>query len=87
MGRPPHAHWGIWVLQTVLALIRAGCHTLEVHLVKTASTRDTISKVVDGTNAEPMEYRVPKVTGLVPSTNFEIVSLVEAVLTRCTSRI
>ena len=31
--------------------------------VKLASTRDTISKGGDGNNAEPMEYRGPKVTG------------------------
>ena len=31
--------------------------------VKTASNRDTISKGVDGTNAEPMEYRGPNITG------------------------
>ena len=33
--------------------------------LKSASTKDTISKVGYGTNAEPMEYRVPKVTGTV----------------------
>ena len=51
MGRPPHAHWDIRILQLVLALIRSVHQTLEVHIVESASTRDTISKVGDGTNA------------------------------------
>ena len=63
MGIPPHAHWDIRILHPVFFPIRAGHQTLEVHIVKSASTRDTISKVGDGTNAEPLEYIVPKVTG------------------------
>ena len=65
IGRHPHTHWGICILQPVLAPIRAGNQTLEVHLVEAESTRDTISKVLDGTNLEPMEYRVPNVNGMV----------------------
>ena len=50
MGIPPHAYWGLRIIQPVLSLIRYGNQTLEVHLVKEASTRDTISKGGDGTN-------------------------------------
>ena len=62
IGIPPHAHWDLSILQPVLAPIRAENQTLEVHLVKAASTRDTISKGGDVTNAEPMEYRGTKIT-------------------------
>ena len=65
MGRPPNAHWNLRILQPVLAPIRSGNQNLELHLVKAYSTRDTISKVGDGTNAEPMESRGPKITGNV----------------------
>ena len=50
------------MLQPGIAPIQAGHQTLEVNLVKEASTRDTISKIGYGTNTEPMESRVPKVT-------------------------
>ena len=63
MGKPPNAHWDLRILQPVLALIRALYQTLEVHIVKAASTRDTISKGGYGTDAENMESRVPTVTG------------------------
>ena len=63
MGRPPHDHWVLQVLQPGLSLIRYGHQTLEINLVNAASTRNNISKVVDETNAEPMEPRVPKVNG------------------------
>ena len=53
-GRPPHAHWNLRIPQPVLAPIRAGRQTLEVHLFKSESTRYTISKVGYGTNVEPM---------------------------------
>ena len=65
MGRPPHAHWDLRILQPVLSLIKTGHQNLEVNLVKSASTRDTISKGGYGTNAETMAYRGPKVTGTV----------------------
>ena len=70
MGIPPHAHWSLRIIQPVLAPIQAGHQTLDVHLVKAASTRDTISKVVYVTNAEPMEYRGPKVTRKVKERHF-----------------
>ena len=62
MGRSPHGNWGLRILQSVIALIRARNQTLEVHLVESASTGETISKGVDETNAEPMESRGLKVT-------------------------
>ena len=65
MGRPPHAHWSLRILHPVLASIRAVHQTLEVNLVKAASTRDNISKRGDGTNAEPMEYIGPNINGKV----------------------
>ena len=65
MGIPPHDHWDLRILQPVLDPILAGHNTLEVNIFKSASTRDTISKGVDETNAKPMEYRGPKVTGTV----------------------
>ena len=70
MGRPPYDHWYICILNPVLAVIRAVHHTLEINLFKTASTRYTISKWVDVTNAEPMEYIEPKVTGTVKERYF-----------------
>ena len=70
MRSPQRAHCYFCIIQPVLALIRAGCHTLEVHLVKTASTRDTISKEGDGNNAELMESRGPKVTVMVKERYF-----------------
>ena len=65
MGIPPHANWDLRILQPVLAPIQAGHQNMELHLVKAASTRDTISKGGDVTNAEPMESRGPKATGTV----------------------
>ena len=65
MGRPTHAHWDLRILQPVIAPIRDGHQTLDVNLVKSSSTRYTISKVGYVTNAEPMEYRGPKATGKV----------------------
>ena len=62
MKRSLHAQWDIWILHPVLALIQAENLTLEVQLVKSASTRDTISKERDGNNTEPMESRAAKVT-------------------------
>ena len=62
MGIPPHDRWDLRILQTVLSPIQAGHQNLGINLVKEASTRDTISKGGYGTHAEPMEYRVPKVT-------------------------
>ena len=70
MGRPSHTHWDLRIIQPVFAPIIAVHQTLEVHLFKAASTRDTISKVVDVTNAEHMEYRVTKVTGKVKEIYF-----------------
>ena len=60
MGRPLHTNWSLHILQPVLAPIRYGHQTLEVHLVKSSSTRETISKGVDVPNAEPMESRRKK---------------------------
>ena len=54
MGIPPHDYWDLRILQPFLAIIRAGYQTLEVYLVKSASTRDTISKLGYGNNTEPM---------------------------------
>ena len=65
MGRLPHSHWALRIIHIVLAPIRAGHQTMEAHIVKSDSTRDTISKGGDGTNAEHMESRGPKVTGTV----------------------
>ena len=70
MGIPPYAHWALRILHPVLAPISARHQTLEVHLVKSASTRHTISKGGDGTNAEHIEYRKPKVTGKVKEGHF-----------------
>ena len=70
MQIPPHAHWDIRIIQPVLAPIRSGHQTLEVHLVEAPSTRDTISKGGDLSNAEPMESRGPKVTGTVKEIYF-----------------
>ena len=70
MGRPPYSHWALRILQSVLAPILSGHQTLEVNLVKAASTMDTISKGGDGTSAESMEYRGSKVTGKVKEINF-----------------
>ena len=70
MGITPQDHWDLSSLHPVLAPIRAGYQTLEVHVVKPASTRDTISKGGDGNNAEPMEYIGPKVTGTVKGKYF-----------------
>ena len=61
IGKPPHAHWALHILQIVLVPTWAGHKTLEIHLVKSASTRDNISKGGYGTNSEPMEYIGPKV--------------------------
>ena len=69
MGRPLHDHWDVRILQPVLSPIQAGYQAMEVNLVKTASTRDTISKGGNVNNAEPMEYREPKVTGKVKERN------------------
>ena len=62
MGRPPHDHWDIWILQPVLSPIWSGYHTLD-HLIKEASSRNNISNGVDVTDAEPMDTRWPNVTG------------------------
>ena len=70
MGKLPYAHWDLCILQPVISLIQAGNQTLEVHLDKSASTRDTILEGVAGTNAEPMEYRGPKVNGKVEERHF-----------------
>ena len=70
MRRPPRDHWYLRILQPVLALIKFGYQTLEVHLVKKASTRDTISKIIYGTNVELMEFRRPKVNGTVKERYF-----------------
>ena len=65
IGRPPHAHWDLRIIHPLLEHIRAEYQTLEVHLFKADSTRDTISKGGDITNAEPMESKVTNVTGTV----------------------
>ena len=65
MGRPPHDHWALRILQPVLSLIRYGHQTLELYLVESASNGDIISKGGDETNAESMESRRPKVAGTV----------------------
>ena len=63
IGRCPHAHWYLRILQPVLAPIRYGHQILEANIVKVDSTRENISKGGYGTHAEPMEYIGPKVTG------------------------
>ena len=63
MGITLHAHWGLRVIQPVRAPIQAVYKNLEVNLVKSASTRDTISKGGYRTDAEPMESRGPKFNG------------------------
>ena len=60
MGRPQYDHWDIRILHPVLSLIQDGYQTLEVHLVKAASTRDNFSKGGDRTDSEPMEPRGTK---------------------------
>ena len=50
--------------------MRAGHQTLEVNLVKVASTRGNNSKVGDGPNEETMESRGPKGNGKVKERNF-----------------
>ena len=70
MGRPPHAHWDICVLQPVLDLIQTGYQNLEVYLVEADSTGGTISKGGYETDAEPMESRVPKVARTVKDIYF-----------------
>ena len=65
MGRTPHAHWDLRSIPPVLVPIHALQNTLEVYLVKSSSTGDTISKGLDGTYAEPMVSRGPEVTGTV----------------------
>ena len=70
MGRPPHAHWDLRIIQPVLAPIRAVHQILVVHFVKSASTRDIISKVGDVNNVDPIEYRASKVTGTVKERYF-----------------
>ena len=65
MGRPTHAHWDLWVLNPIISPIRAGYQTPEVHPVWSDPTRETISKVLDGTDVELMESRVPNFTGKV----------------------
>ena len=62
MERPSHDHWDLIILQTVLDLILSRYQTLEVRLLKTPSTRKTIEKGGDGTDAEPMDTRGPKVS-------------------------
>ena len=70
MGRLPHAHWYIHILHTVIYLMRSGNKTLEIHLVKASSTRDTIAKGLYGNNAEPMEFIGTKVTGMIKERSF-----------------
>ena len=70
MGRPPHAHWDIRVLQPVLDLIQTGYQNLEVYLVEAESTGGTISKGGYGTDAEPIESRLPKVDRKVKEIHF-----------------
>ena len=65
MGRPPHAHWDLMIIQPVIDPVLYVHQTLELHLVKENSTKDTILKGGDITNEEPMESRGPKVTGKV----------------------
>ena len=48
------AHCDLQIIHPVLDPIRAGHQTLEVHILKSESTRDTISKGGYGTNAEHM---------------------------------
>ena len=70
MGRFPHAHWSLRIIQPVISPIQAVHQTLEVHILKSASTRDTISKGGDVNNAEHMESKGPKVTGTVKERYF-----------------
>ena len=57
MKIPLYDNLEIWIIQTVIDLILTVHQNLEIHLVNAASPRGSISKGVDGTDAEPMESK------------------------------
>ena len=65
MGISTYYHWNIWIIQPILSPIRVGHTTLERDPFKTASTRKTISKVINLTDAENLNSIGPNVTGEV----------------------
>ena len=65
MGRPLYLHWNLRIIHPVIAPIWNGYKTLKVHLVKSASNGNNISKGGDVTHKEPMDSRWPTFTGAV----------------------
>ena len=65
MGIPFHDHCYIMVINQVLSPLWYEYQTLEVHICQNISNEENYLKVLDVTDEEPMETRVPNVTGKV----------------------
>ena len=63
MKRSAYYHWGIFILYTVIYLIRVRHPIMDNYPVKTASTRKTISTKVNVTDEETLDSSRKKITG------------------------